>query len=135
MTDTWEAVSQAIKLGYREFHIYCGLGGRFEHSVANVQLLSHLTENGMKGFLYDRLNIMTCIRNQEITFDETNKGFISVFSLSDKSEGVTISGLKYEIHDHTLKSSFPLGVSNEFIGKPSKVKVENGLLLIVWAKQ
>ena len=134
VTDTWEAVQQAIKLGYREFHIYCGLGGRFEHSVANIQLLSDLAENGMQGYLYDNMNRMTCIKNGEISFNGTEKGFISVFSLSDKSEGVTIEGLKYEISDHTLTNSFPLGVSNEFLGKNSRVRVENGLLLIVWAK-
>ena len=44
-----------------------------------------------------------------------------------------LSGLKYEF-EGTLTPSFPLGVSNEFIGKNAWVEVKNGLLLAVFEK-
>ena len=71
------------------------------------------------------------IKDSEIEFPSKENGFISVFSLSDKSEGVTISGLKYEIENAELTNNFPLGVSNEYIGKPSKISVKKGILLII----
>lgn len=36
-TDTMLAVKQALSLGAEEIQIYGGLGGRFDHAIANVQ--------------------------------------------------------------------------------------------------
>lgn len=131
-TDTWEAVHQGIKKGYSEFHIFCALGGRIEHSIANIQLLEYLARNGMKGILYGKNERLTCIRSGEIVLPAKNGGYISVFSLSEKSEGVTIEGLKYELKDGELTNAFPLGVSNEFTGQPARMSVRNGSLLVIW---
>ena len=132
ITDTWEAVTKGFEKGYKEFHLYACMGGRVEHSIANFQLLSHIAEEGGRGYLYDDRSIITVIKDSEISFKARENGFISVFSLSDTSIGVEISGLKYEIKDAKLINSFPLGVSNEFIGKPAKISVKNGTLLIVY---
>ena len=132
ITDTWEAVTKGFEKGYKEFHLYACMGGRVEHSIANFQLLSHIAEEGGRGYLYDDRSILTVIKDSEIEFKARDNGFISVFSLSDTSIGVDISGLKYEIEDAKLTNSFPLGVSNEFIGKPAKISVKNGTLLIVY---
>lgn len=131
-TDTWEAVHQGIKKGYSEFHIFCALGGRTDHSIANIQLLEYLARNGMKGFLYGKNEKVTCIRSGEIVLPAKDGGYISVFSLSEKSEGVTIEGLKYELKDGELTNAFPLGVSNEFTGQPARIRVRNGSLLVIW---
>ena len=133
VTDTWEAVTIGLKQGYKEFHLYGCMGGRVEHTIANIQLLSHISEEGGKGYLYDEKNILTSIRSGEfITFDAAEEGFISVFSLTDKSSGVNISGLKYNLSKAELTNTFPLGVSNEFVGKPSSISVDNGTLLIIY---
>jgi thiamine pyrophosphokinase len=58
-------------------------------------------------------------------------GYVSVFSLSETSTGVTLKGLKYPLDRATLQNSFPLGTSNEFLGSPASVEVEDGTLLIV----
>jgi thiamine pyrophosphokinase len=107
------------------------MGGRIEHSIANIQLLTRIAEEGGIGYLYDDNKVLTVIKDSEIEFPTKENGFISVFSLSDKSEGVTISGLKYEIENAELTNNFPLGVSNEYIGKPSKISVKKGILLII----
>lgn len=55
---------------------------------------------------------------------------MSVFSWSEKSEGVYLRKLKYELNDAVLTNSFPLGVSNEFIGEESSITVKKGTLLV-----
>ena len=132
ITDTWEAVTRGLENGYKEFHIYACMGGRVEHSIANIQLLVRIAEEGGKGYLYDAKSILTVIKDSELEFEKRENGFISVFSLADKSVGVEISGLKYEIENAGLTNNFPLGVSNEFIGKPSRISVKKGTLLIIY---
>lgn len=130
-TDTFEAIQQGIIRGYKCFYILCGMGGKPEHTYANIQLLAYLAQNGCCGFLTDKNRILTVIKNRTVCFDENYSGFVSVFSLTDKSEGVTIKNLKYNLDGAVLTNTFPLGVSNEFTGKKSSIAVKNGMLLLV----
>ena len=134
-TDMLAAVREGIKAGYSDFHIYCGMGGRVDHTIANLQVLAYLSEKGMRGFLFGKDSIITAITNQKITFGKIPSGYISVFSFTEKSEGVYLDGLKYELDNAVLTNTFPLGVSNEFIGKESSISVRSGTLLIVFPKE
>ena len=55
-----------------------------------------------------------------------------MFSHSDISCGVTVSGLKYGLKNGTLKNTYALGVSNEFIGAKSEISVARGTLTVVY---
>ena len=131
-TDTLAAVREGVARGYDIFCIYCGTGGRFEHTIANIQTLGFLAENGKRGYLVERNSALTVISNGSICFDDSYTGYISVFSYSDTAIGVSIKGLKYELKDATLTNTFPVGTSNEFIGVRSIICVKNGMLLIVF---
>lgn len=132
-TDTHSAIEQGIERGYNDFVIYCGTGGRGDHTIANIQTLHNLANRGIKGKLIDKDSIYTVIKDSGIEFERA-EGYVSVFSLSDESYGVNISGLLYELSDASIKNDFPLGVSNELIGKPGKISVSSGTLLIVYPR-
>ena len=134
-TDTFAAARKGIKRGYRIFHIYCGTGGRLEHTVANMQLLAYLAQSNRKGFLFDQDRIITAITNSSMKFHQHPTGYVSVFSHSENSTGVFLKGLKYELDNATLTNTSPIGVSNEFIGKESIITVETGTLLIVFPRE
>lgn len=131
-TDTLAAVRAGLTRGYEIFFIYCGTGGRFEHTIANIQTLGFLAASGKRGFLVERNSIATVIFGSSISFDTTCTGYVSVFSYSETSRGVSIKGLKYELKNATLTNSFPIGTSNEFIGKSSTISVTDGALMIVF---
>jgi thiamine pyrophosphokinase len=133
-TDTFAALQHGIEKGYKTFHIYCGTGGRVEHTIANIQLLAYLSENNMHGFLVGQNSIITAITNTKMLFPQYAKGYVSIFSHSEKSYGVFLKGLKYELDNAVLTNTFPIGVSNEFIGKDSSVFVNNGTLLVVFPR-
>ena len=134
-TDTFAAVREGIKKGYTIFHIYCGTGGRTEHTMANIQLLAYLSQKKMKGYLFGKDDIITSVTDGVINFDSCYKGYISIFSCSDKSTGVFLNGLKYKLKNATVLNTFPIGVSNEFLGVKSSVTVKNGTLIVVFQKQ
>jgi len=134
-TDTFEAIQKGISLGYESFHIYCGTGGRFDHTFANIQALGFLSRNNKRGYLVGQDYVVTAITNSGIVFEPGCRGFISVFAYSDKATGVCIKGLKYELDDHCLTNTFPIGVSNEFTGVGSVISVENGTLAIIFPRE
>ncbi|MBQ5675757.1 MAG: thiamine diphosphokinase [Lachnospiraceae bacterium] len=133
-TDLLLAIKEGLKRGCTFFAIFGGLGGRLDHTFGNLQLLGYLREHGARGILYgDRIHA-TIIKNEKIEFDANFCGILSVFAFGGLAEGVNLKNLKYELNDACLWSHIPLGVSNEFIGKSSKVEVRNGELLIMWEK-
>ena len=134
ITDMNAAVDEGIKRGYTEFHLYGACGGRIDHTLANIQLAAQLTQKEIKVYIHDEM-IITAVSNGTLKFDSGCKGYISVFSHSDKSEGVTIKGLKYTLDNAELFNSFPLGVSNEFIGEESCINVKKGTLIIIYSAE
>lgn len=133
-TDMLSAVREGVKMGYEVFHIYGGTGGRADHTIANMQVLAELSQNGKCGFLFGKDYIITAVTDRTVTFPKDASGFISVFSHSDRAEGVFLKGLKYELTNAVLSNTYPLGVSNEFIGEESSVSVKKGTLMIVFPK-
>lgn len=131
-TDMLAALKEGLKLGCDEFHIYGGTGGRIEHTFANLACLAYLAGLSVRGFLYDNHSIITAVTNATITFGKEHSGYVSVFSHTNQSAGVFLKGLKYELTDATLTNTFPLGVSNEFLGVESSVSVKEGTLIIVY---
>lgn len=130
-TDTAHAAMLAFDMGYRDFVFYGCTGGKLDHSIANIQLAKAIAEKGGKAKFIGNNETFTVIKDNSVAFDKDCYGRISVFSLSDTSKGVSEEGLLYSLNDATLYNDNPLGVSNEFIGKPSSVSVKDGCLLII----
>lgn len=132
ITDTHAAISLGLERGYRRFVLYGGTGGRLAHTLANLQLLDNLARKGCRGFLIGDGTVATAVHNGSLDLPAGMQGYLSVFCSSGTAEGVTLSGLKYELNDAQLTGSFPLGVSNEFVGVCSHIQVETGTLLVLW---
>ncbi|MBQ3898621.1 MAG: thiamine diphosphokinase [Lachnospiraceae bacterium] len=133
-TDTVYALRIAASKGIKEVFMYgCG-GGRMDHYIANIQTLLFAKNLGMNAYLYDSFEGKTTkafvIKNEAVCFDDSYKGLISVFCIGDVARGVDIKGLKYEVSDGEITNDFPIGVSNELIGKESCISVKSGVLLI-----
>lgn len=133
-TDTLAACKRYLSAGIKRFYLLGAVGGRDEHTFANIQLLKFLADSGAQGFMFGSDRTFTVIKDCEVTFCEEYKGYISVFSLSDIS-CVTIENLKYELDGAKLSSSYPLGVSNEFMGLPAKIRITGGTLLLIFDRK
>lgn len=132
-TDLLYAVKQGIERDYKVFYIFGGTGGRTSHTISNIQTLSMLSKKGLQGFLFGNNEIFTVIHNSSVCFSDKSKGNVSVFSLDTVSNGVFESGLKYSLNNYSMNNSFPIGVSNEFTGTESQIKVLDGTLLVIFS--
>ena len=131
-TDTLRAVKIGLSRGYKKFYLYGCLGGmRLDHSLANIQTLLFIKRNGAVGYIMTADTMLMVAENETIHFHRGNTGYVSVFSLSEVSRGVTLKGLLYSMDHGSLSNDFPLGVSNEFIiDEEAEITVEDGTLLI-----
>lgn len=136
-TDMMLAVKLGLENGYFNFVIYGGLGGRLDHTLANIQVLVYLAHHGASGVLYSDTYAITVIYDSFITFPSSHPAnrpgnICSVFAMDDVSVNVSIDGLKYQLSKVNLTNSYPLGVSNEFTGEDVRISVEKGTIVVLW---
>ena len=130
-TDTMICLKYGIEAGYEEFFILGGLGGRLDHTMANLQTMCYAVEHGRTIWVLDGNNRATLRDPGSLTVDHLEGFKISLFSFGEACDGVSISGVKYPLSDHLLKNYFPLGVSNEFLEKKAEISHISGKLLII----
>lgn len=141
-TDSFLAVEYGIRQGCTVFEIYGAFGGkRLDHTVANLQMLEHFAALGYTLRLHGDGQLVTAVSNMpeksgkqsvSLHFSQEMHGYLSLFAIGGSVTGVTLRGLKYPLTDATLTTDFPLGVSNEFCGKPSEVCFSGGTLMMMW---
>lgn len=130
-TDTALALAEGMKKGYRNFIIYGGLGGRLDHTVANLQNCAGAADHGAVCWLWGEENAACIFGDGELRFEAEKSGMVSVFA-ADRAAGVTLQGLKFPLDNVCLTSTVPIGVSNEFTGVESFIRVVEGTLIVMW---
>lgn len=130
-TDVLDAIKYALDLGYKEFELYGCVGGRIEHSLANISALAFINSNGGHGKIINGNQVIELLGEEIIEFDEKSKGYISIFAFSEKAK-ISIYNMKYNLIEQEISNDFPLGIDNEFIEKNSKIEVHSGKVLIIY---
>lgn len=137
-TDMLVALKWGLAKGHTLFQIYGGLGGRLDHSLANIQCLLYLKRQGAEGYLFEE-NGMVCVAMASDAedvkqFHPSMEGMLSLFSLEAESV-VSISHMKYPLSRYRITNDFPIGISNEFLlGESGCITVHSGavVLMLKW---
>ncbi len=133
-TDIMSSVRYALSNGAKEIAIIGGIGGRLDHTVANIQTLGFIADNKAIGVLIDENNEVRGLLPGEYEFGKRNGYSLSTFSLTDKVTGLCESGVKYSLDNAVLTNKFPFGVSNEIIDESAVISFEEGILLVCFSK-
>lgn len=133
-TDTMLCVKYALKKGADEIVVVGGIGGRLDHTFANLQTLAYIETHGAHAKLISEDNeaFLICGENR---IAKRDGWYLSVFAYDGTCTGVTIKGTKYEVCGVSLTTAFPLGVSNEIKADEAIVSAENGTLLVILSKK
>lgn len=133
-TDTLLCIMHGIKQGFSDFVIVGGIGGRLDHTMANLQLLSYCADKGVSARIADADTDVFMVSNGRLNV-AAKEGFkLAVFSYTEKCRGVSVSGTKYTLKDAELTQSFPVGVSNEFAQDEAIIEVKDGKLFVMVAR-
>ena len=129
-TDTMSAIRRAVAEGCDEICLLCALGGRLDHSYANLQALAWAAEQGALAAIDSPDTRVFALRDAKLHLPRREGFSLSVFAVSDRCR-VSLRGVKYALEDAEIGSSFPIGVSNEWAGPEAEISVRGGTLLIM----
>lgn len=136
-TDTHLAVDWALAQGATYVVIAGGLGCRFDHTLANAQLLVaiHSRAAGEKrprptGVVTDgRQAVYLLVDHLELTAPAGT--ILTVLPLTPRLEGLSERGLRWELTDRDVALGDTLTVSNEFTGQRARLSLARGMALVI----
>ena len=130
-TDTKFALREGLKRGYEDFLLIGVIGGRLDHTLANVYLLLFLDAQGNTGRIVDDDSDMEIVSRREAEIKDTCS-FFSLLNISGVARGIRITGAKYPLEDADFSCEDQYAVSNEVLpGQTARVSLREGRLLLI----
>lgn len=133
-TDLMLAAKFAMAQGCDTLWFYGALGGRLDHTVANLQMLRFLAAHRVQGILVDENHWVTLQWDGTVRYPKRTYPYFSLFSMTETCEDVTLRGTAYPLEHGRLCGTFPLGVSNQILEEEAVVTVGSGELLVIYAR-
>ena len=125
------AFDYAAEQGADSVVVYGAIGGRLDHTVANMQMAARFAEEGQQvAFITPDCMVSIVVGPARFDLPQTQEGTVSVFSARDCSYDVVERGLEYPLDTEMLTNRTTLGVSNELIGQPASISVSDGTLFV-----
>jgi len=133
-TDTEVAILHGISLGLTEMYIYGGLGGRIDHTIANVRLLLKFVKERIKLTLIDEKSRLTILAPGSYEFESVHEAYLSFFALENVVADLTLTGVKYPLTNYALQQDDIRCISNEVVASSFTVKFSQGYLLMIYSR-
>ena len=130
-TDAEICIYLARKLKAKQIDFLGALGGRVDHTLANIYLLNYVKEMDIIPRIFSENEEIHIAIDEEIIIEGKAGDTISVIPIKGDAEGVTLKNLEYPLTDYHMKYSIPLGISNVMKGDCCKIRVKHGALLVI----
>jgi thiamine pyrophosphokinase len=131
-TDTELAALAALAWQPDTVIVLGGIGGRLDHSLANLMLLTHPQLAGHDVRLVDGRQTALLAKPDRWTELPASRGdIVSLLPVGGDAHRVSTKALLYPLEDETLLIGRGRGVSNEVTGPGPAVYYESGLLLAI----
>ena len=130
-TDTELCIELSYKLKAKEIHLIGALGGRIDHTIANINLLYYIRKRGIIPKIISEKEEIYIAMNEEIIIDGEIGDTISILPIKDDAKGVTLKNLEYPLENYDIEFSRPLGISNVMTNINCNIKVNKGSLIII----
>jgi thiamine pyrophosphokinase len=128
-TDLELALQAAVDAGVEHLVVFGVDGGRDDHVLGNWAAVCGVVDATVEV----RAPAATShVVRESIRFEDTQPGdLVSVIPWGGVALGVTTSGLKWPLDGADLSPFAALGVSNECLGGPASVSLDDGVAIVV----
>lgn len=133
-TDTMAATMLALERGYRNFLLLGCIGGRFDHTMANLATMQYIVSRGGQVMMADTCNRIQLLGPGDYEIQPMNGWKLSLFPFGGKASGITLRQVKYPLTDAVLNPEDSIGVSNEFLDCPAGISLGNGHVLLIFSR-
>lgn len=117
---------------YGEIWVFGALGGRLDHTLANLALLYKGRQLGKELVLIGDGQAVTLLTAEEkIRIFPFPRGHFSLLPYPVTATGVRIRNAKYPLDQATLELGSTRGVHNEFLAGPAEVSLDTGSVLVI----
>jgi len=123
----WREVDAGAGAGAVAIVVLGGAGGRLDHLLANVAVLTSARHAAASVVGYLGTDRVDVVRSTRVIAGAPGLS-VSVLAWHGDALGVTTSGLRWPLHDAVLESGSALGTSNEFVGREATVSVASGVV-------
>ncbi|MEE4363707.1 MAG: thiamine diphosphokinase [Desulfotignum sp.] len=127
-TDTQLCLAHALDQGADDITLLAATGTRLDHTLANIFMLTHLTDAGVQARILDPHNEI-CLVKDRLELSGNPGDLLSLIPVSPRVEGVTLQGLAFPLENHTLYLGSSLGISNYFMEKKTVISIRSGILI------
>ena len=129
-TDTVFAAREALRRGFDDFLLLGVLGGRLDHTLANLSILLWLDTLGINALAVDAHSEVSIVSHTAVV--EPCFSFFSLLNISGLARGVTIKNARFPLEDAEIGCDYAYAVSNECLpGLCAEISVKEGRLLLV----
>ncbi len=129
-TDSFFAVKEGLRRGFKDFLLIGVIGQRFDHSFVNISALIYLYKQGADAKIVDDYSIMRLASSKPTVIGECS--YFSLLPVAGNVNGVDICGAKYNLQNARILPEYIYSSSNEVLpGQRATVSVKDGLLLVV----
>ncbi|MGL5347374.1 MAG: thiamine diphosphokinase [Peptostreptococcaceae bacterium] len=130
-TDSELCIYLSNKLQTKELHLIGALGGRIDHTIANINLLYYIRQMDIAPKIISEYEEIYIASNEEISVQGKKGDTISIIPIKGDANGVTLKKLEYPLENYNMKFSVPLGVSNIMLDSKCSIKVNEGNLIVI----
>lgn len=137
-TDLELAVDLAVRRGAVELGIHGALGGRLDHTLANLGLLVKAERMGVQAILTGvRERVYLVGPGGELILYPGEGVFFSVLPLSPGVKGLSIAGAKFPLHKIEMEYGSTRGIHNEFTDllTPVKISLGEGFVYVILSSE
>lgn len=130
VTDTEAAVDLAYERGARVITIVGGLGGRLDHTMANIGLLAkYLGKADI--FIIDGDNFVRMLSPGNHMIVGAGYKYLGLVPFGGQVTGLSLKNVKYPLENCDIDGTTSLTVSNEITEDPATISFDSGRLLVI----
>lgn len=130
-TDSEICVYLAKELKAKKIDFYASLGGRIDHTLANIGLMHYVREMNMKPRIITSEEEVNIMKNEEIILCGKKGDTISIIPIMGDANNITLKNLEYPLNNGKIGYLSSLGISNVMSEDECSIKIEDGYALII----